>query len=527
MGVYTQARIMLPRLRSIADKNPDGYVEFHNRDGKYTAQDLLDELTAQMDIMFEHNINGVDWEDIEDDEGRILEARNVFENVNGLPSSSTCYGIFMNSYGASVFAISGSPGHSDGVIINDVHIHGLYKDPWEVPRIALTKGPFNDIMDFTRHSSDGLRTANSKYIGSSYTDVQFGIHSLAEDWAILGHSVLGANDSVVDWISKGKPLDNPKMICNGDIMLHVTKGVFGLRMDNVYNASINALTINDLQNVGELGSYICGNYQTSSDGGHRNQNYPLQRGYTGTEVHAFSLVSSSAVIDNVIINNIVSARGDAMAIQLFPSNHVHFGSNIQISDIHAGAALDVNAIKALKSSDKFLPNKVPRACAITVWTYTDEDSGYYENKVTFDDVGAVNAKCLTMHTDCSDSDFDGEAVAHILDCDDSTLVDAEAYSMNNKEIYGKYIRPVSETHEKLFAIIEKHPEPDLFPPRAFPEMYRESKSVISLTLWCALIISAAVMLLAVVFYRNRSPMTMQWNKTHGAGSECQPLITGH
>lgn len=54
-------------------------------------------------------------------------------------------------------------------------------------------------------------------------------------------------------------------------MLHVTKGVFGLRLDNVYNVSINDLTIDDLQNVGELGSYICGNYESSSDGGHRNQ----------------------------------------------------------------------------------------------------------------------------------------------------------------------------------------------------------------------------------------------------------------
>lgn len=124
-------------------------MTFHDRPGKYTAQDLYDELMAQMDIMFAHNINGVDWEDIDDDADRVLRARDTFENENGLPSSSTVYGIFMNSYGASVFAISGSPGHSDGVILDDVHIHGLYKDPWEVPRISLTKGPFNDIMDLT------------------------------------------------------------------------------------------------------------------------------------------------------------------------------------------------------------------------------------------------------------------------------------------------------------------------------------------------------------------------------------------
>merc|ERR1719189_3133459 len=105
MGVYTQARIMLPRLRSIMERNPEGSVNFAGRPRSYTAFDLYDELTAQMDVMFEHNINGVDYDDMDEDPERIAAARDVFENKNGLPSSSTAYGIFMNSYGASVFAI--------------------------------------------------------------------------------------------------------------------------------------------------------------------------------------------------------------------------------------------------------------------------------------------------------------------------------------------------------------------------------------------------------------------------------------
>merc|ERR1712154_466651 len=96
---------------------------------------------------------------------------------------------------------------------------------------------------------------------------------------------------------------------------------------------INGLEIDDLQNIAELGSYICGNYESTDNGGHRNQNFPLQRGFTGTEVHALSMVSSSGTMDNVKITNIVSARGDAMAIQLFPSNKVTIGSNIHIEDI--------------------------------------------------------------------------------------------------------------------------------------------------------------------------------------------------
>jgi len=530
MGVFTQSRIMLPRIRSIMADDPHGTVNFANRGGEeFTVGQLYDELVAQMDIMFEHNINGVDFEDMEKDHDRrrIDRARDLFENVNGLPSSSTVYGIFMNSYGASVFAISGSPGHSDGVVLRDVHIHGLYKDPWEVPRIAITKGPFNDILDLTRHSDDGLRTKHSEYIGSAYTDIQYAIHSLSEDWSILGHSVLGANDSVSKWISDGAPLDNPRMICNGDIMLHVTKGVFGLRMDNIYNVNIDGLEIDDLQNVGELGSYICGNYESDSDGGHRNQNYPLQRGYTGTEVHALSMVSTTGSLDNVRIHNIVSARGDAMAIQLFPSNDVVFGPSIQIEDIHAGAALNYQAISKLLPMN-FLPNKVPRACAITIWTYTDGDD-LTENHVVFEDKNAITAKCLTMHTECSDSAFDGEALDHLMECDDSTLVRAEAQSAANGEIYEKYISPQSPMHEKLLSVIQNHPEPDYFPPRAFPDAAGSAERVyLGLTRFLALFAAALVMALSAAFYAKRKATEglWRWNTARRAGAECQPLIAG-
>ena len=166
-------------------------VTFYGR-GSYTADEVLDELQSQMDIVFRHHIGGIEYSQMHNEpKERIEAARKTFENHKGLPSSSTAYGIFLNSYGASVFAISGSPGFSDTAIINNLHIHGLYKDPWEVPRIVLTKGPFNDIMDFTRVTDDGLETTNSKYIGSAYTDAQYAIHGLAEDWGVLGHSVLG------------------------------------------------------------------------------------------------------------------------------------------------------------------------------------------------------------------------------------------------------------------------------------------------------------------------------------------------
>jgi len=491
MGVFTQARIMLPRLRNIMENNPTGRVSFSGRPRSQTAAELYDELVAQMDIMFEHNINGVAYEDMAayEDADRIAAARDVFENKNGLPSSSTAYGIFVNSYGASVFAISGAPGFSDGLSVENLHIHGLYKDPWEVPRIVLTKGPFNDIMDFTRHSDDGLRTPNSKYVGSAYTDVQFAINKLATDWGVLGHSVLG--DDVIDWIEKGKPMGNPRMICNGDIMLHVTKGVFGLRIDNVLNVDLNNVEIDDLQNIAELGSYICGNYDSTDNGGHRNQNFPLQRGFTGTEVHALSFVSSSGKLDNVHIHNIVSARGDALAMQFFPGNAVEIGANVKIEDIHAGAALSKDVLGSLENS---MPNKIPRACAITVWTWTDEEQEFYANDISFVDRDAVSARCMTTHTVCDDSDYDGEALENIAPCSSHTIVKGNTA---NELVYEQYIRHISPAHQKLFAILNDHPEPDFYPPRAFPERYAANAHNFWMTLSYAL--AAAVAVLATLY----------------------------
>ena len=494
-------------------------VEFFGR-GSFTADEVLDELTGQMDIMFDHFINGVEWEDMTEDASRIAAARKTFENVKGLPSSSTVYGIFLNSYGASVFAISGAPGTSDGVSINNLRIHGLYKDPWEVPRIVLTKGPFNDIMDFTRVTDDGLETTNSKYIGSAYTDAQYAIHKLSEDWGVLGHSVVGTK--VDTWISSGKSMGSAKVRCNGDIMLHVTKGVFGLRVDNVDNVDFNNIEIDDLQNIGELGSYVCGHYESTDDGGHRNQNFPLQRGYTGTEVHALSFVGATGKIDNIHIHNIISARGDAFAIQFFPSNQVEIGANIKISDIHAGAHLPKDLLASLDDS---MPNKIPRACAVNIWTWTDEDSEFYSNQISFVDKESIDAKCLTTHTFCSNSAYDHEAILpNIQSCDHTTIVKEQLDETDeNHLIYDKYIRHLSDDHQKLFNIMQDHKYPNFYPQRVYPYGAPKKLNKI-LHISVIYIMIASIIIFAVWKVSKYSMKKKAVSDASNADDEYQPLI---
>ena len=450
LGVYTQARLMLGRLKSIIDMYGKDYgnIQIHNRDTNLTAWDITNNLETQMDVIFKHFIKGISWNELSTgNEAKVNAARKLFENVVQVPTQSTVYGIFLNSEGASVFGIGGAPGNSYGLKMKNVNVHGLYNDAWEVPRILLTKGPFNDIMDVTRNSDNGLSDKETAtYIGSSYTDAQFGIHKLTDEWSVLGHSAL--DDAVNDWIESDIKLDNEFiMSCNNDIMLHVTKGVFGLRVDNIDGIDIDNVNVYDIQNVGSLGSYVCGNYEgIGGDGGHRNQNWPLLRGYTGTEAHGVTFTGSTGNIRDINVNNIVSARGDAFGIQFYPSNNIIIDGNINITDIHAGAFLKYN-----KLPKENMPNKVPRGCGIDKFTYFDTDQGYYKNEILFQDIKNINTKCVTFHTECDTSEYDVEWSINVDKCDDSTIV-KENDIKRGTAYYA--IKELSSLHMRLFDYLE-------------------------------------------------------------------------
>merc|ERR1712228_489474 len=168
-------------------------------------------------------------------------------------------------------------------------------------------------------------------------------------------------------------------------------------------------------------------------------------------------------------------------------------------------------------------------------TYTDADNGYTENQIEFVDKDAISAKCFTAHTECSNSDFDEEGLS-VLPCDDTTVVSAkgqrEANGRHLGQVYRKYFESLSPLHRRLGAIVQSHPEPDFHPQRAFPDHHhhrhslaRGGSSVMSFSLWAALCAAAAVMALAVAFYRNRTPKVEKWNEAFGLEAERRPLIS--
>jgi len=403
-GIYSQGRVMLDRLRSVYENNPDGTIQFGNRDGKYTAYDVESELEAQMDMAFKYVENIEDYESLTDENDdnyvRWKAVKADFVNPRKLPVGSTVYGIFLNANGASVFGVGLAPGTSDAATLKNVQIHNLRNEPWETVRYRLIRGPFNDLLDLGRVVSPNLDDRSAaQYVGSAYSDAQMAINQLSDDWGVLGHALL--TDEVLSWVQGEASLtsDDP-IYCNSDVMLHVTKGIFGLRIDNVNSVNIDTVEISHLHNLGELGSEYCGTYWKSTNGGHHNQNYPIQMAYTGTEAHAFTIIGSNGAVRNVKISDVISARGDAFGIQIFPSNNLKIGGDILISDIHAGAYITKDDV-----TEPYLPNKMPRSCAIDKWQYVDEDNKYYENVVTYDDDINMKASCVTRHTSSCAIDY--------------------------------------------------------------------------------------------------------------------------
>ena len=67
-----------------------------------TMDELAQSLERQMDAIFGYVIEGRKYGE---DDLVWSKAKETFINENGIPSASTIYGIFLNSLGASVFAV--------------------------------------------------------------------------------------------------------------------------------------------------------------------------------------------------------------------------------------------------------------------------------------------------------------------------------------------------------------------------------------------------------------------------------------
>lgn len=146
-----------------------------------------------------------------------------------------------------------------------------------------------------------------------------------------------------------------RVLCNGDCMFHVNKGVMGLRIDGASDWSLQNLTISNIKNTGKEGSLYAGHYLKS---------HPLQQkalGYNGNDT--YGLVASATnigEIDVLQVLGIESATGTAKGIAIqYESCNINLGRAL-VRDVKAGVG------SSWTPSQSMYPNVPPRAYGLVV-----------------------------------------------------------------------------------------------------------------------------------------------------------------
>lgn len=100
-------------------------------------------------------------------------------------------------------------------------------------------------------------------------------------------------------------------MCNGDSMVHVQKGIIGLKIDASVHVEIQDCSVKHVENFGTRGSPLCGNYDFSIP-------RATLRGYQGATARGLSIAGSTDVdASNITIENIVSHERKAVGIDIF------------------------------------------------------------------------------------------------------------------------------------------------------------------------------------------------------------------
>ena len=120
-------------------------------------------------------------------------------------------------------------------------------------------------------------------------------------------------------------LRNYTRVCNSDSMHHANKGTIGLFIQRTRNVKIKNVTVAGVTNVGDVGSSVCGKYQTSQWTGHL--------GYTGSQSYGVVVTTSKTIdISGLHIENVFSKNAASYGITLF--NNVEDVISTGIQGIH-------------------------------------------------------------------------------------------------------------------------------------------------------------------------------------------------
>jgi len=367
--------------------------------------EIVEKLEMELDMAWDYVVYGTEIAETDTNYNLFVEAKRLFINENGIPNGGAQYGIFLNTFGASVFTYNLYTGFwSTSATLENVKIHDMKHSMDEYVRLHIYRSgdiiinPFNAPLD-VEEMFDDPTSDSPLYVGNTLLDATIASNKLSDNWGYLQLQIV-KNDFVVPWAT-GENISAltqlPLQIgCNSDVMIHSGKGINGLRLDGVQNVTITNLEIYNLKDSTPVGKDTCGNYDgfcvaCGSSGGHFRQTLPMQSGFSGNMNQAVNVnAAENIVFENIKIDNIESETGAAIGVSIWPACSVELKGDISISNIIAGSIL---AQDTYSYEDR--PNKAPEACGVGVYySYGD-----YVTTVAYDDAN-IEVSCITGHVGC-------------------------------------------------------------------------------------------------------------------------------
>ena len=210
-----------------------------------------------------------------------------------------------------------------------------------------------DLDSFDPNTFDLSRDSFSNYHGNMLSDAQIALAMFADNSDELQGTTI--DEEFINWARGIGNLTNGKLVCNGDDMFHMNKGVVGIRIDRTNNVDMKDVLIENINNWSEFGSKFC---QTRNNN-NSNSSHPfdycthpqtpsksnnnINYKYQGRVVRGIALtdVTGDITLEDIEIDSVNSARGSAIGIDILGTqvSDVYLDGGIRIDDINAGSEL--------------------------------------------------------------------------------------------------------------------------------------------------------------------------------------------
>lgn len=351
IGTFSNARFISPYVDWLVATGSTTTLQVQGT--TLTATDIRDALRDSINNVYEDVItDGIGYID----ETEHPDEYALYHNKYGIIDGNS-YGYLVNQLGAAVGGFPYQPAiPSENVTLWGVHILSQRAfineviavkqngkpaiDPIGAVFMVKNEHPYTGEPVTVSSSDDSLAT----YTGNVLANAQALVAKAAlnnEFPSFLSTTRLNITQDVINWIENGSTLDTlvtspDGYLCNGDTMFHVNKGVIGFKMDAAKNVTLLNTSAENLENLGEEGSAICGNYTKSHPDA-------TLTGYGGAAVRGYSFAGSKNVlVKKCTAMNLTSLAGTVTGFDIFTDSQNVFLTNNTVKNIEAGLSFVPN-----------------------------------------------------------------------------------------------------------------------------------------------------------------------------------------